>query len=73
MLKKKLRSKRSYPYNADELFSLQGGQKKVRKTFVLYSVSLKISSMKFGPQMWQDHEIILVKYSGPCDLSFGVM
>ena len=37
---------------------VQGGPKKVRKTFVLYSVSSKIYSMKFGPHMLQHHEII---------------
>ena len=52
---------------------LQGGTKKVRKTFVLYSVSFMIHSMKFGLHMAQHHEIKLVKYGGPCDLSFGVM
>ena len=30
---------------------VQGGPKKVRKTFVLYSVSFKIYSMKFGLYM----------------------
>ena len=31
---------------------------KVRKTFVLYLVSFKIYSMKFGRHMRQNHEII---------------
>ena len=34
-----------------ESADLQGVPKKVRKTFVLYSVSFKIYSMKFGPRM----------------------